>query len=155
MNTFQMSADGGAAALGMLQRIPQTAEGAQREVVGAVGAAWLGALKVETPIGRGENSPNLVRQYEVEQSYSPQAASYHIQNHTPYLPYVLNGRGPVEARPGGYLRFSVGGVVFFRKRVRAARANNFPPRAKAKVQQQLDTMKARLVASIIRRTRGA
>lgn len=44
-------------------------------------------------------------------------------------PYVVNfGRGPVTAKPGGVLRFEVGGKILFRKSVRAAKAQHFAER---------------------------
>jgi len=43
----------------------------------------------------------------------------------PYTKYVVRGRGPVVARPGKVLRFTIGGTVLFRKRVGPAKANNF------------------------------
>lgn len=143
-----------AAVLKLLGRIPAAAEGAQREVVGNLGSEWLGALKGETPRGQGENSPQMVRNYEVEQRYSPGAASYSITNETSYLKYVLNGRPEVVAVNGKALRFSIGGVVYFRKRVKAAKANNFPKRVRAKMQGRIDEAKRRLVDAIIRRARG-
>src|SRR5688500_16842391 len=36
---------------------------------------------------------------------------------TPYARYVEFGRGPISARPGGYLRFTIGGRVIYAKRV--------------------------------------
>jgi hypothetical protein len=41
-------------------------------------------------------------------------------------PYIVNyGRGPVFAKPGGVLRFEVGGKILFRKSVGAAKAQHF------------------------------
>lgn len=154
MSGLSITTTGTEAVTRLLDRIPASAEGAQREIVSDLGAAWLAALKAETPIGRGENSPNLIRQYEVGQTYSPQAARYTITNTVGYIGYVVRGRGPIEAGPGRMLRFSIGGTVFFRKRVKASKANNFPARARAKVEGQVRSFKVRLVAAIIRRARA-
>jgi hypothetical protein len=43
----------------------------------------------------------------------------------PYAKHVEFGRGPVVARPGGVLRFTVGGRVLYRQKVRAARPRPF------------------------------
>lgn len=42
-----------------------------------------------------------------------------------YASFVEEGRGPVVASPGKVLRFEIDGEVFYRKRVRAAKARPF------------------------------
>jgi hypothetical protein len=86
-------------------------------------------LQDQTPEGEGENPGNLRASYTTEQQYSLSTASYTISNVTPYLRYVLNGRGPVEASSGKMLRFVINGQVIFRKRVGPAAANPFADRA--------------------------
>ena len=50
---------------------------------------------------------------------------YELQARAPHSVFVEHGRGPVQAKPGGVLRFVVGGRVVFAKRVGAARARPF------------------------------
>ena len=47
-----------------------------------------------------------------------------VGTNVPYARYVEEGRGPVEAK-GRALRFTIGGTVFFRKRVGPAKASHF------------------------------
>jgi len=50
---------------------------------------------------------------------------YELQARAPHSVFVERGRGPVQAKPGGVLRFVVAGRVVFAKRVRAARPRPF------------------------------
>ena len=125
-----------------------------RDGVGGLGTEYLATLKGETPRGRGEKSPQLVKNYQVAMSYGPQHARYSIENRTSYLPYVVNGRPAITAAPGKMLRFSINGQVFFRKRVRAAKANPFPARVQAKMRGRVGAAQRAIVAGIIRRARG-
>lgn len=53
------------------------------------------------------------------------AASAQSEDGYPY-PYVIeHGRGPIEAAPGKFLRFEIGGEVIFAKRVGPAAAQPF------------------------------
>jgi hypothetical protein len=104
------------------------AEEAQRQVVTALGDRWLVQLKDETPIGKGETSGNLAGAYQTEEHYGATGAEYRITNTTPYLRYVLKGRGAITAINGKMLRFVIGGQVFFRRSVGPAKANPFAAR---------------------------
>lgn len=117
-----------------LAALPAATGEVQAEVIKALGDRYVLALKEETPRGQGEDPGGLVGAYQVEESYTPNSASYRITNTTPYLRYVLNGRGPVEATSGHMLRFVIDGEVFFRKRVGPAAANDFPSRAAVQMQ---------------------
>lgn len=154
MISFSTNLIGADTAISGLERMRDGAEGVQRQVVGDLGAAYLAALKGETPRGRGEDSPQLVRNYEVEQHYSRDNAQYSIRNETHYLRWVIRGRKAVVAKPGKMLRFTIDGKVFYRKRVKAAKANNFPKRVRAKMRGEVAEAKRRIAALLIARFRG-
>lgn len=137
-----------------LQAIPQAAEEAQRFVLQPLGDAYLAALLAETPRGQGENrGQRLAESYEVDQSYSPTSSQYRIRNQAPQLQYVIKGRGPIVAR-GRALRFTIGGRVFFRKRVGPVEPNNFPIRVQRVMQPQVDGAAQQIATYIVRRFRG-
>lgn len=117
-----------------LAALAQAAGEVQATVIKALGDRYVLALKEETPRGQGEEPGGLVGAYQVEENYTQNSALYRITNTTPYLRYVLNGRGPVEAHAGHMLRFVIDGEVFFRKRVGPAAANDFPSRAAVQMQ---------------------
>jgi len=48
-----------------------------------------------------------------------------LTNSAKHAPYIEFGRGPVVAKRAKALRFVIGGVVFYRKRVKRARAYRF------------------------------
>ena len=50
---------------------------------------------------------------------------YDVEARAPHARFVENGRGPVVAKKGHFLRFVVGGRVVFARRVRAVRARPF------------------------------
>lgn len=154
MSETQIDTSGAVDILNRLNMLPHGVEAAFREVIGQLGTSYLGKLKHETPLGKGEFSPNLVKQYQVEQSYSATQASYTITNTTPYLKWVLNGRGPIVAK-GRALRFVINGKVFFRKRVGPAKANNFPLRVDQQMQPAIDAAPQQLSQAILRRARFA
>jgi Bacteriophage HK97-gp10, putative tail-component len=52
-----------------------------------------------------------------------------IGTNVPYAIYVEEGRGPIVARPGRWLRFTIGGVVIYTKRVGPAKGQHFMKRA--------------------------
>lgn len=103
---------------------PARAEQALGGIVTRLGASYLDALKAATPRGKGEagGRARLVDSYQTTAS----GLTYRITNRAPHLRYVLQGRPAVVAKKRA-LRFVIGGVVFFRRRVKAAPANNFPP----------------------------
>lgn len=124
---------------------------AQRTVIRALGDRYLIVLKDETPRGRGEQPGTLRAGYDnADQQYSPAGASYRITNAVPHLRYVLNGRGVVVATRARALRFVIDGQVIFRKRVRGAKANNFPPRARRRMQPEITSAPARIAGLIVR-----
>jgi len=118
-----------AAVVGKLARLSETAAAAQQQVVRSLGDRYLVVLQDQTPEGEGETAGQLRAAYTTQQSYNQTSASYAISNVTPYLRYVLNGRGPIEAISGKALRFVINGQVIFRKRVGPAAANPFVDRA--------------------------
>ena len=64
------------------------------------------------------------------------------------------GRGPVFARRAKFLRFEIGGQVFFRKSVGPAKAQHFLGRSfdrnQSAVAQKVDAAAARIVARVLR-----
>ena len=96
-----------------------------------------GAVRIyqrSTPVGRGERPGRLKAAYTTT---GPQATATSgaagVQNTTPYLQWVLGGRGAVHARPGKVLRFVIDGRVFFRQSVGPAKANPFDAKAEAEI----------------------
>ena len=72
-------------------------------------------------VARSKSKGSVARAIGVTQT----RAGYELQARAPHSVFVENGRGPIEAQPGHFLRFTVGGRVVFAKRVRAARARPF------------------------------
>lgn len=126
---------------------------AQAVAVGAFGRAYRDELVLQTPRGKGEarEGRRLFESYETDEGASGTTATYRITNRAPQLRYVLQGRGPVAAKRAKALRFVISGVVYFRRRVRAAPANNFP----ARVRQTMDAQRGRLVETVARGVVGA
>ena len=52
-----------------------------------------------------------------------------IGTNVPYAIFVEVGRGPIVARPGHWLRFTIGSQVIYAKRVGPAKAQHFMKRA--------------------------
>ena len=71
-----------------------------------------------------------------------------------YAAAVEWGRGPVFARRAKFLRFEIGGQVFFRKIVGPAKAQHFLGRSfdrnQSAVAQKVDAAAARIVARVLR-----
>lgn len=128
----------------------QDATEQQRRIVKRLGDQYVVVLKEETPLGRGENPGQLRAGYEDEQRYSARSASYRIKNQVAHLRWVLKGRGPVVAKKGRALRFVIDGRVFFRRSVKAAKANNFPPRARQRMQGDIAEARRELPRLIVR-----
>lgn len=126
----------------------QEAIAAQTVAVGAFGRAYRDELVLQTPRGKGEadGRKRLFESYETSEDTDGTTATYRISNRAPWLAYVLNGRGPVEAKRAKALRFVISGVVIFRRRVKSAPANNFPVRVK----QTMDAQRTRLVETVAR-----
>ena len=118
----------------------------QAQTVRQLGDTYLKALQAETPVRTGQ----LRGAYQTTDSYSEISAEYRITNTTPYLKWVVNGRGPVEATSGKALRFVINGQVFFRKRVGPAKANPFPARAARTMAPYIATAQATLPGLIVR-----
>lgn len=106
-------------------------------VVTRLGDAYLGALKDATPRGRGESTgrKRLVDSYTTERGDG--GLTYRITNRAPQLRYVRRGRGPVTAIGARALRFVIDGRVFYRRRVKAAKANDFPATVRRQMQPQI------------------
>jgi hypothetical protein len=132
----------------------QDATEPQRTVVRRLGDKYLTVLKEETPRGRGENPGTLQAGYEDEQDYGATRASYRIRNRVAHLRWVLKGRPRVVAKKAKALRFVIDGRVFFRRSVKATKPNNFPARAKEKMQGDIAEARRELPALIVRQYRG-
>lgn len=128
---------------GMLKRAPDV----QRDGLRDFGERVTALLIARTPIGQAPSSRRLWQRYEGEEG----PGTYRITNRTPYLRYVLKGRRAVVAKPGKMLRFQIGAQVFFRKRVKAARANPYDRPVVAQARQAASgvgvTMARRLVGA--------
>lgn len=73
---------------------------------------------------------------------------------TPYARYVEDGRGPVVAR-GRALRFTIGGTVFYRKRVGPAAGKGMFRKATQRIRPMVDREFRAVAARIIARMGGA
>lgn len=121
----------------------------QRTVVKRLGDKYLAVLRDETPKGRGETPGGLRAGYEDDQAYSATRASYRIRNRVKHLKWVLKGRPRVVAKKRA-LRFVIDGQVFYRRSVKAAKPNNFPARAREKMQVDIDQARRELPQLIVR-----
>jgi len=139
-----------------LQRLPALAAEAQAYVIRPLGQAYRQALIDATPVGRGEAGPGrrLSESYDLGESYTSTDAHVRITNTAPQLEYVIKGRDPVGVVRARALRFVIDGRVIFRRRVGAAKANNFPPLVIAAMQPQVDAAGPAIAAYIVRRFRG-
>lgn len=106
-------------------------------------------LRKHTPIGRGPRKGNLRRNYQTDVHATGDGASGSITNTTPYLRYVLEGRGPVVATRAKALRFVIDGRVFFRKRVKAAKANPFDEKAEPELRANADRIADTITDQVI------
>jgi hypothetical protein len=136
-----------------LTRIQDATE-PQRTVVRRLGDRYVTVLKEETPKGRGEHAGAARAGYEDEQDYTATRASYRIRNRVAHLRHIIRGRGRVVAKRGKALRFVIDGQVFFRRSVGPAKANNFPPRARAKMRGEIEAARRELPRLIVRQYRG-
>lgn len=142
----------------VIRRLDTLAEAfpdAARGVLVPLGERYKAALIAETPVGQGPASgPRMRERYLTQEFYSATVASYRITNDTPYLGYVLKGRPAIVAAPGKVLRFQIGSQVFYRKRVKAARANPFPGRARQRMDGELRQLGPLMAASLVRAYRS-
>ena len=135
-----------------LQRMRNEATDAQQTVIRPLGVAYRDALITATPRGRGEErGKRLYESYDTDETSSGNRVTYTITNKAPQLTYVLRGRGPVVAKRARALRFVIDGRVFFRRRVGPAAANNFPPKARAAMQGEINAAPAQMARAIIQR----
>lgn len=136
--------------------IPRTAEPQARALVERhvteIGDAYLVALVNATPRGRGPvtGRRRLFQSYEVSQQSSATTATYRIRNRTPHLRHVLRGRPAIVAAPGKVLRFQIGAVIYYRKRVGPAKANPYDRRVGAQMRGEIQRQRAALRAEIVR-----
>lgn len=77
-----------------------------------------------------------------------------IGTNVPYAIYVEEGRGPIVARPGRWLRFTIGTEVFYRKRVGPAKGQHVAKRAiavnRAAIVREFETnMPQRIVRRVL------
>lgn len=149
--SIQITITGADTVISTLQRGTQRAGEAQRTEVRRVGGAYLTALRTLTPVGKGERPGRLRKAYQTQAQATSTSASFRITNTTPYIRFVTEGRGPVEAKPGKMLRFVINGRVFFRKRVGPAKANPFDEKAAQQMESDLNG----LAESVARRIAGA
>jgi hypothetical protein len=73
---------------------------------------------------------------------------------TTYARIVEEGRGPVVAKPGKYLRFEIGGKVFFRKRVGPAKGKFYMKRSRQWLEPQLSAEFRAVAQRIVNRLGG-
>lgn len=139
-----------AAVVAKIGRLSETAAAAQQTAIRALGNRYLLVLQDQTPEGEGEHPGGLRGGYQTEQQYTQAGASYLISNTTPYLRFVLNGRGPVEAMSGHMLRFVINGEVIFRKRVGPAAANPFADRAATIMAPEIAAVAQEIAGLIVR-----
>lgn len=130
---------------------------AARAVLRPLGERYRDTLIDETPVGKGpaEGRRRLRERYLTAEFYSATQASYRITNEAPYLRWVLEGRPAVVAPPGKVLRFQIGNQVFYRKRVKAARANPFVGRVRQRMDGALRQLGPALASALIRAYRSA
>lgn len=126
----------------------QQALTAQRVAVEAFGEAYRDELIAQTPRGEGEaeGRKRLFESYDARLTDAGATVTYRITNRAPQLRYVLNGRPAVTVKRARALRFVIRGVVLFRKRVKAAPANNYP----ARVRQTMEGQRRQMVADVAR-----
>ncbi len=111
-----------------LHRLAKEIDRGATEVLDTV--AQSAALYASTLVNRRKPSGSLkdsIKWIPVSQTRAKVVAQ------KPYGGWVEYGRGPVHARPGGFLRFVINGAVFFRKSVGPAAARPFmrPARERA------------------------
>lgn len=108
-----------------LAQLTPRAEAAQRDVLRRFGDDVVSVLISRTPVGEAPaKGKRLWQNYQQARRDVGGGHEVRITNPTPYLRWVLRGRGPVVAR-GRALRFVIGGRVIYRKRVGPARANPY------------------------------
>lgn len=123
---------------------------AQRTVVRKLGDRYVAVLKEETPKGRGEKPGTLQAGYEDDQAYSATRGSYRIRNRVKHLKWVLKGRPRVTVKKARALRFVIDGQVYYRRSVKATKPNNFPARAREKMQGDIGEARRELPRLIVR-----
>lgn len=128
----------------------------QAEALRAFGEAYTAELVRETPRGQGEANgrKRLYESYETTETSNATTATYRIRNRAPFLKYVLKGRPAIVAK-GRALRFVIRGVVIFRKRVKAAPANNYPARVKATMRGRRNEFVNEVARGVVSAMRGA
>lgn len=138
-------------ALHALDRM-QDATQEQRVVLKDYSAEAMDIYRDHTPVGRGEKPGQLKQGYAVtEQSAGPTAAQTRIENRTPYLRWVLEGRGRVVAIRAKALRFVIDGQVIFRKAVGPAEANPFNEPAEREIENAAGQYADQLAALVAER----
>lgn len=135
---------------------PQAVGRIQSEALHRFGEAYKAELVRETPRGQGEASgrKRLYENYEVTETASSTSAEYRIRNRAFFLKWVLRGRPAVVAK-GRALRFVIRGVVIFRKRVKAAPANNYPARVKATMRGRRRELLLDVARGVVSAMRGS
>ncbi len=87
-------------------------------------------------------------------SFAGGSVSASYGTNVPYARWVEEGRGPVVARNARVLRFTIGGKVFFRKRVGPARGKRFMKGSRDWLEPQLHAEFRAVVQRIINRIGG-
>lgn len=85
-------------------------------------------LERYTPVGKGERPGRLKAGWRVRRVDAGGKASRVIYNREKHLRFVLRGRGAIDQRgkPNAKrLRFVISGIVFYRWKVKASKANPF------------------------------
>lgn len=109
---LSLEVDGVDRVLAGLKAAPGIIEAADREAMGKSVFVVEAAVKSRTPRVTG-------RLFSSINGRTSTIGGLHgsVRTNVHYARYVESGRGPVEAKPGGFLRFRIGGRWVYRKRV--------------------------------------
>jgi hypothetical protein len=86
------------------------------------GDRYQSALREATPEGRGERPGRTKAAWQLSKAG---LGAMRLLNAVPWLKYLVQGRGPIVAKPGKVLRFVIDGEVLYRHRVGPAAPNAF------------------------------
>ena len=111
-------------------------------------------VRREAPVSPASSNPpgqspgRLRAGLKVKAHHHGNGGDIELTSDMPYTKYVIRGRGEVRARPGGFLRFFLGGRWVYAKRVRAVPPNDFIGRAVKDYRPQVQQHLGRLTAAI-------
>jgi hypothetical protein len=145
MGLIDISTDGVDEQIARLRRIDANAPRAQAAEIRPVGTQYLATLRRHTPRRSGQ----LQDAYTTDETMTATSATFTIENTTPYIGFVVRGRGPVVATRAKALRFTIGGRVLFRMRVGPAKANPFVDRTIAAMATTVRGLAQRIADRIV------